>query len=416
MTGNDLSYRRAIEALRAGVPNRDAVRVLGCSQPHIQERFERQLEESKVLAAQGKQVPGLVISGGFGTGKSHLLEHLHHLALEHNFVSSKIVISKETPLYDPTKLYRAAIDAAVVPDKQGSALREIAETMEDRPGYAEFYRRVTSDTSEFAAYFGASLVVHRNTSSAETEVRDRMISFWSGQKLGVSELRKFLKQTGGNLDFPYSVVHIVQKDLASQRLRFAAQLMRAAGYSGWLLLFDEVELISRYSWLQRARSYAEFARWAGAVEGEATPGLVAVFAATDILAYIGKDDQVPERLLARTSDSDRVLAIRAEEGMHRIRDAVPLTPPDRARIDEVGEKLRQVHARAYGWSPSPALFHEPVLTTTRMRTCVRSWINRWDLERLFPDYAPDIEAMEIEPTLAEDGDLEHAGEPGEDRD
>ena len=121
MTGNDLSYRRAIEALRAGVPNRDAVRVLGCSQPDIQERFEHQLEESKALASEAKQVPGLVISGGFGTGKSHLLEHLHHLALEQNFVSSKIVISKETPLYDPAKLYRAAIDAAVVPDKQGSA-------------------------------------------------------------------------------------------------------------------------------------------------------------------------------------------------------------------------------------------------------------------------------------------------------
>ena len=412
MTGNDLSYRRAIEALRAGVPNRDAVRVLGCSQPDIQERFEHQLEESKALASEAKQVPGLVISGGFGTGKSHLLEHLHHLALEQNFVSSKIVISKETPLYDPAKLYRAAIDAAVVPDKQGSALREIAQTLDESSGYPEFYQRVTSDTSEFASYFGASLVVYENTRTRDLEQCDRMISFWSGQKLGVSDLKKALKLTGGSVTYP--VVHILQRDLALQRLRFASQLMLAAGYSGWVLLFDEVELISRYSLLQRARSYAEFARWAGALEGEATPGLVAVFAATDILASIGKDDQVPERLLARNSDSDRLLSSQAKEGMRKIGDAVPLTPPDRARIEDVGEKLRQVHAQAYDWSPSPARYDEPVLTTTRMRTCVRSWINRWDLERLCPGYTADIEAEESEPSLGEDPDLELSSEPDED--
>ena len=34
-----LACWRAIEALRAGVPNRDAVRELGCSQPVIENRF-----------------------------------------------------------------------------------------------------------------------------------------------------------------------------------------------------------------------------------------------------------------------------------------------------------------------------------------------------------------------------------------
>ena len=318
-----------------------------------------------------------MISGGFGTWKSHLLEHLHHLALERHFVSSKIVISKETPLYDPAKLYRAAIDAAVVPGKQGSALREIAQTLDKSLGYPEFYQRVTSDTSEFASYFGASLVVYENTRTRDLEQCDRMISFLSGQRLGVSDLKKALKLTGGSVGYP--VVHILQRDLALQRLRFAAGLMLAAGYSGLVLLFDEVELVSRYSWLQRARSYAELARWAGALAGEATPGLVAVFAATDILASIEKDGQVPERLLARNSDSDRLLSSQAEEGISRIRDAVPLTPPDQTRIEDVGENVRKVHAKAYDWSPSPARLDEPVMTTTRVRTCVRKWINRLDL-------------------------------------
>src|SRR5436309_11545332 len=123
---NRVQQRRAIEALRAGVPNRDAVRALGSAQPHIEERFVKLLQDARDGVANGVQAPGWLIAGDFGSGKSHLLEYLQHVALEENFVSSKVVISKETPLHDPAKLYRAAVEAAVVPDKKGSALAEIA--------------------------------------------------------------------------------------------------------------------------------------------------------------------------------------------------------------------------------------------------------------------------------------------------
>ena len=53
----------------------------------------------------------MLVAGGFGSGKSHLLEYFKHIALEENFVCSKIVISKETPLYNPTRVYQAAIES-----------------------------------------------------------------------------------------------------------------------------------------------------------------------------------------------------------------------------------------------------------------------------------------------------------------
>ena len=46
---------------------------------------------------------GLLLGGGFGAGKSHLLTHLGHLAMSDGFVVSTVVISKETPLHDPVK-------------------------------------------------------------------------------------------------------------------------------------------------------------------------------------------------------------------------------------------------------------------------------------------------------------------------
>src|SRR5947207_7757117 len=99
--------------------------------------------------------------------------------------------------------------------------------------------------------------------------------------------------------------------------------MVAAGYAGWVLLVDEVELIGRYSFRQRARSYAELARWYGKLPGETYPGLTAVFAITadfEEAILVGRNDQevVPGRLRASESEQDRVLAQHAERGMRLI--------------------------------------------------------------------------------------------------
>ena len=40
-------------------------------------------------------------------------------------------------------------------------------------------------------------------------------------------------------------------------MRFVLELVKAAGYRGWIVLIDEIELVANYSVLQRARSYAE---------------------------------------------------------------------------------------------------------------------------------------------------------------
>jgi hypothetical protein len=80
IAGEVLEYRRALEALRNGVPNSDAVKVMGCAQPEIEQRFRQNLELTQEYLEKDKQPPGMLISGGFGSGKSHLLEYLQHLA------------------------------------------------------------------------------------------------------------------------------------------------------------------------------------------------------------------------------------------------------------------------------------------------------------------------------------------------
>lgn len=399
-----LQSRRAIEALRSGVPNRDAVRALGAPRGEVVERFLAQLETIRA----GGFPRGIVLSGDFGSGKSHLLEYLRHLALDHRFVASKVVISKETPLYDRAKVFRAAIADAALPDRRGAALAEIAETLSfESMEFRELKRWATSDESELDARFPATLHLYEQLKAGAPDFVQRIVRFWAGDPLLVGELKRALKEVGAGGDFVLGSVPA--HELAVQRFRFAARLMQAAGYGGWVLLFDEVELIGRYTLLQRARSYPEIWRWTAGLEQEGLAGLAAVLAVTsDFHRWVIRDkndeELVPARLRARGEES---LATRAEQAMRQIEDETKKRlprQPDQAVLDDMYRRLREIHGAAYGWDPPELVRGSNVRST---REYVRAWIYEWDLRRLDPSYVPQIVVGEdVRPTYEEDAELE----------
>jgi P-loop Domain of unknown function (DUF2791) len=111
-----IAARSAIEALRAGVPNRAAIRLLGSADESLRQNFAERLGRCEAALREARQVEGMIVSGAFGAGKSHQLGVLAELAYAQAFVVSLLPISKETPLFDPARLYAAAVRAAVVPD------------------------------------------------------------------------------------------------------------------------------------------------------------------------------------------------------------------------------------------------------------------------------------------------------------
>jgi hypothetical protein len=408
MSDLQVQQRRAIEALRSGVPNRDAVLALGSAQ----ERIERHFAEKLNGVREGRLAGGLLVGGDFGSGKSHLLEFLQHRALDEGFVTSKLVISKETPLHDPGKVFRAAIGSAMVPGRRGAALTEIAYSLDfASPQFAEFGRWVNSPGTGLNERFAATLFLFENLRSSDPEFADRIIRFWSGDPIAVGELKRRLRECGETAT--WSLPQVNTRELSLQAFRFVARLVAAAGYAGWVLLFDEVELIGRYSLLQRARSYAEIARWIGGFESEPLPALTAVMAITDdfapaVLFDPVKNDieNVPNRLRARQNAGDELVALRAEQGMKIIeRDLVPLERPNRALLEETYRTLQRIHGEAYGWRP-PELRRGESLSTRSMREHVRSWIYEWDLRRLDPSYSPNIEVERVQIDYSESAELE----------
>jgi hypothetical protein len=410
--------RRAIEALRAGVPSRDAVAVLGSGQTAIEDRFAS-LRESVSAGVAG----GLLLGGDFGAGKSHLLEHLAGLALADRFVVSRVVISKETPLHDPAKVFRALADTAVTADGGGPAIAEAAARLDvEGRGYVELLRWSSSPAAGLNERFSATLELFGQARDRDPEVAEAIVRFWSGDPIRTPDLRRYLKEIGHTRPV---LPPIKAAELSRQRLRFAAKLLAAAGFAGWVALFDEAELIGRYSVLQRAKSYAEVARW---VSGEHGPGsaspthppshrgpqagvpIAAVLAMTgdfEAAVITGKNDreQVPAKLRAKETPEAGELAAAAEAGMRIIdREMILLTPPDAAELDQAYRRLKQLHAEAFEWHP-PDVAGLERLGANRMRQYVRAWINEWDLVRLDPRYRPDTEIVDLTYDYREDESL-----------
>ncbi len=406
--GRSVSARRALEALRAGVPNRDAVAALGSSQTGVEDRFTELLDA--VRSSAGTSPPGgMLVGGGFGSGKSHVLEHLAHRALDAGFVVSKVVVSKETALHDPAKVYRAAIDDARVPGRPGSAINEVTAGLQTgSPAYAALYRWVHRDDAPVDSRFAASLFLHEYA-RGDAEFADRIVRFWAGDPLPVADLRRRLKEAGAATT--YRLAPVKERDLAVQRFRFVSRLVRAAGYGGWVVLIDEAELIGRYSLLQRAKSYVEVTRWVRGDRDDPAAPLCAVLTTVDDFeaqVLVGKNDVelLPKRLRMKGTAEHDLLASMAEAGMTVMaREQVKLQPPDRDELDRTYSMLKEIHARAFGWEP-PDVEGLERLPSNRMRQYVRAWINGWDLRRLDPSYEPEISADELVVDFSEDTDLE----------
>jgi hypothetical protein len=373
--------RNAVECLRAGVPNPTVVELLGSGQPRIEDAFTRML-----TAVREGATTGLCVGGGFGAGKSHLLAALRQRALREGFAVSTVVISKETLLSDPAKVAGAALATATARDRRGPLLVDLAAELDPASRARVDLRRWAEDAEDSGldGRFAATLDLHAHAHGVDEDLADAVVRFWSGHSLPATDLARALRANG--LPAPrFQRVHAA--DLARQRLRFAQRLMTAAGHRGWIVLFDEVELIGRCTPAQRARSYAEIARWTGgALGGPAAIG--SVFAITEDFTAAVLDGKGDRDTLAKRDQRAEFAGLVAE-GMRVIdRDTLLLDRPDPDRLQQVYRRVRELHGAAFNWSP-PHVRGVSGAGSHQFRQHIRGWINEWDLLRLDPGYRPD---------------------------
>jgi hypothetical protein len=377
----NLDARTAVEALRAGVPNRAAVRLMGTAESGIEQAFDQLLAK---VWTEGAAPHGLGIAGGFGAGKSHMLAYLAEVARTHNFVVSRVVVSKETPLADAGRVFEAAIRSAALPGRNEDALAGALAALRAAPErFDALEAAVRAPDSRLAPIFAAVLfLMRRPTLSAETQRRCER--FLAGGRMAPTVFRQALASVGSPRMFDVKMPPAAE--LAMQRIRFAGLLFHEAGYAGWCLLLDEVELIGRYTPLARGAAYAWLATWLGLEGAMPFPGVATVYAITDdfVAAVIeARQDieRLSERLLLKGREQESTLAVAAmrhiEETVRRHR--LPLPGADELARD--CRRLREIYTAAYDW-PAPDLNPGERTATRTMRQYIKAWVTQWDMLRL----------------------------------
>ena len=264
-----LRSRQAIEALRNGVPNAHAVAALGSGQADIERKFTGMLERAAGTDDATAEGVGMLAAGDFGTGKSHLLRHLQAVALENNFACSYVVISKETPLFDMGKVFSAAIQHGRLPGVTGDMVEEAALKLDfDSEEYTEFFSWADDEQNGLHRIFPATMLLKERGHDSDRDAR--IVRFWSGDPIRAADVNDGLRAIDQKRNYPFRAPK--KLELPPQQTRFVLKLLKAAGYRGWVILLDELELVGNYSILQRGRSYSELARWMGQTE-ETYPGL-----------------------------------------------------------------------------------------------------------------------------------------------
>jgi len=405
-----VSARSAIEALRAGVPNRAAISLLDENdEGALRRNFLDRLRMCGTALRDEEQPEGIVIAGAFGAGKSHQLGCFGILAQRENFVVSLVPISKETPLFDRARLFAAAMRSAEVPgaiDDVMTAVMAHLHPNSDRYEALDYWTTAEVRAGRLSSLFAALLhLIPRRT--ADPDDHARMARFFAGGKLSLTLAKGWLREAGAAGLFDLKPVR--EADLALQRVRFAPRLFRAAGYAGWCVLLDEVELIARYSPLQRGRSYAELVRWLGSDKEERIPGVVTVAAVTD---------DFPDQMFHQRRDDERIPPLFETRGLLRQaamarrgiawleRRLSRLSAPDEAGLRRSLDKIASLYRDAYDWTP-PQIGIGERLAGKSMRQYVKSWITTWDIMRLYGE-APAISAGTMAIDYTESGEIEEA--------
>ncbi len=367
--------RGAIEALRAGVPNRSAIRLLGSHEDGIIRRFAASLDQ----AWDGGREPGLLIAGDYGTGKSHMLGVLREQALARNFVVSWVTVSKETPLSQPGAVHAAALRGAMVAGRPEDAVAVALGDIIGRDGAVQGLEEWATAAGLLPVFPAIAYLLGRDLPA---ELVQGIEAFLAGGKPPTQGVRARLGQLGARGVF--NLTGLKAARLQQERPRFLAQLFRAAGFAGWLLLLDEVELIGRYGAVQRANAYAELARWLGLAPAEPVAGMVVAAAIADdftraVIDARLDEEKLPERLRMKGLPRHADLATAA---LHAIRRAPVLQRPGDADLHRHAVIVQRCYAAAYGWDAPPATILARELRRT-MRHHIRGWIIDWDMQRLY---------------------------------
>lgn len=363
----DFEARHVIEALRSGVPSRAVGQYFSEARPRIMKEISDDLDR---VCETGRSA-GKVIAGKYGEGKTHLLNTVFGLAHSNNMVVSYLSLSKEAPFDKLFLLYQKLVNNTYLPRRvQPGFLQELEKMTPNSPLANEMLLYGAKELETDKLYY----LLRSYLNTEDQDEKFLLQSDLEGDFIANASLRQMYRRI-----FQQSVKYNVTFSKTKHYMDyycFLSHLFVQMGYNGWVILFDETELIGRLGKKARLKAYrnmAEFLMPCNGMESTYTMFALGASYAEDVvegkhefenLAEIYPENQEPMKSVLET-------ILKAEQ----------LQPLTEAEISEILQKLQVFHGRAYNWSPEVSV--ETLARATRsggylLRTKIRAAIEYLD--------------------------------------
>lgn len=330
--------RRMVEHLRAGVPSMDVALLLSSGRQRLREGVSADL----AATAQGRAHRPRIVAGGYGEGKSHSLALAATLAQQENFVVSSLTVSHETPLDRVDRVYRRVVQRTYVPGVARPGFDILLGRVQANPEQVQ--RLLRFGVKELHPKLARVLEARFEGVVGPSEVLDRDLQ---GYLLSGAEARRAYREATGRRAEMFPAPRM-RDDLSY--LLLLQELSVQAGYAGWVLLVDEVEMIGRLGRVGRGRSYALIDALADQKRFSHTYLVLAVASSFqhDLVERVDEAEQLPAWLESRGRSE---LAPAARTWAMRLQEAAPLPPLTEQDYVRVFGSIVEAHGVAYDWQP-----------------------------------------------------------------
>lgn len=334
----DYEARHIIEALRSGIPSRSVGHYFSEARPKILQELNNDLEE---VALSGK-AKGRLISGKYGEGKTHLLNTVFNMAHAKNMVVSTITLSKETPLDKMYLLYQKVMQNTYLPKREQPGIGEILEQLIPDSNLVNDLLLFSAKQLETDKLYH---VLRSYLFSDDQDERFLLSGDIEGDFISNTQVKQFYRRI-----FQEKVqfhTNFNKFRHSQDYFAFWSRLFRVLGYNGWVILFDETELIGRLGKKTRMKAYYNLGQFL--FPHKRFEGLYSLFAISSSYA----EDVIEGKREYESLEQLQLDTI--EQEVKRVLDAIiatkQLNPLSKSEIEEIFKKLIYFHGRAYDWEP-----------------------------------------------------------------
>ena len=313
--------RHIIEALRQGVPSRAVGRYFSDSRPGIMKRITESMEN--VLDGEGSR--GMIVTGRYGEGKTHLLNTIFNQAHASKCVVSYVSLSKETPM-----------------DHEQPGFSEKLEALSpNSPAASDLLVYAAKELETDKLYY----VLKSYLNTQDEEEKFALLADMEGDFIANAQLKRIYRRIF-NTPAQYNTNFSKTKH-AMDYFSFMSRLFCRLGYKGWIILVDEAELMGRLGKKARLKAYQNIGSFLGGEECLTNIFTLIALSSSyveDVIDGKHEFENVEQNLAGNQGQVRDVL-----NAMIKAPELVPLTEDE---ILQTLLRVQEFHGQAYDWTPN----------------------------------------------------------------